>query len=305
MKCSMAALYLSVSRFSTTTWKLESINQAKELSQEISDPYLRMSIAQRESSLLRMTGNRSQSDDVLAKFISHKTNTKPDQHSPPVDARCNSRIGELIYSRARNLISADDLETAWHDLIRWRPINEDSPSSMEKTVQVSKNVSPGRILKMQGHFEESLLLLRHTFEQIEAEDIAAGDWRRLLLANVGDLYCELGQPADAQAMLIPELENMKLARSHNMSSGRRLQLVLAESYLRDGSYQQSIEVIDNVRRMIGKMKDPDNITKRNHFRAWTMLARIAHIQEHWEETLHCWKESFKILELLVFRHAGP
>lgn len=294
----MSALYLSASRFSTTTWKLESINQAKALLQEIDDPYLRMSIAQRESSLLRITGNRSQSDDVLAEFIGHNANTKPDQISPPADSRCNARIGELIHSRAENLIFTDNLEAAWHNLKRWRPIDGHPPSSMEKTVQVSKNVSLGRILKMQGHFEEGLVLLRQTLEQIEAEDIAAGGWRRVLLANIADLYCELGQPADAQAVLIPELASMKLARSHNMSSGRRLQLVLAESYLRDGSYQQSIEVLNYVRRIIEKMKDPDNITKRNLFRAWTMLARIAHFQEHWEEALHCWRESLKVLELL-------
>ena len=52
----MAALYLSASGFSTSTWKLESIEHAKKLTQDTNDAYLRLSIAQQESSLMRMTG---------------------------------------------------------------------------------------------------------------------------------------------------------------------------------------------------------------------------------------------------------
>ena len=234
LKYNMANLYLSASRFSTSTWKLESIKQAKKLSQDANDMYLRMSVAQRESSLLRITGNRSQSDDVLTGFVGRNANVELDQDRLPLDSRCNARIGEFFHSRAENLISVNDLEAAQCNLSRWMPIDEHLPSSMEKMVQISQKVSLARILKIQGHFGEALSLSRQILEQIEVEDIVAGGWRRVLLANIGDLYCELRLPADTQAVLLPELDRMKQAKSHNMSSGRRLQLLLAESYIRDG-----------------------------------------------------------------------
>ncbi|KAL8823071.1 MAG: hypothetical protein Q9191_006208 [Dirinaria sp. TL-2023a] len=302
LKRNMAALYLSASRFRTKTWKTECINQAKRLSQDINDQYLCMSVAERESSLLRMTGKGSQSDAVLIGFIGNDPSTKPETFR--VDLRCNARLGKLIHSRAENLLDSGDLEAAQTQLLRWTPIDDHSPSSMEKTVQVSINVSLGRILKTQGQFQDALGLLGRTFQQIESEDVMAGGWRRVLFANLGDLYCEVGRPADAQAILIPELESMRLATSHNTSSGRRLQSVLAESYIRSGSYQRASKVLANVQRVIQNKRENDNITNRNLFRTWTMLARISEGQEEWEEALHCWNAALTVLRVLG-KSPGP
>ena len=294
----MIDLYLSSSRFSTTTWKLEAVAQARKLSQEAGDPYLCMLVASRESSLLRMKGEILKSDEVLQDVMSRYIRHDGILMMPFGDLRCNAQAGKLIQSRAENLIFENDLEEAQRELDGWRPIHEASPSSMEKIVQVSINLTLGRLTKIQGHFERALSQLTPTFERIEAEDIDAGGWRRVLLASIGEIYCELGRPADAQRILNSEFDCMKLTKSQNMSSGLRLQLVLAESYFRDGSYDWSREVADTVRRVLERSREQNSISRRFHLRTWTIMARIAHMRDHWDEALEYWKESLKILDLM-------
>ena len=291
-------LYLSSSRFGNTTWKLEAIAQAKKLSQEVGDPYLRLLVASRESSVLRMKGETLKSDQVLQDSMSKYIRYDGILKLPFRDLRYNAQAGKLIQSRAENLISADNLEEAQRELDEWSPMDDVSPSSMEKTVQVSINLTLGRLSKIQGHFERAFSQLTHTLEQIEAENVDAGGWRRVLLANIGEVYCELGRPTDARSILISELDCMKLTKSQNMSSGLRLQLVLAESYLRAGSHDWSREVADSVRRVLERSMEHNSITRRFYLRAWTILARIAHMNGHWDEALGYWNESLKVLDLM-------
>ena len=291
-------LYLSSSRFGNTTWKLEAIAQARKLSREVDDPYLCLLVASRESSILRMKGETLKSDEVLQDSMSKYIRYDGILKGPFRDLRYNTQAGKLIQSRAENLISADNLEEAQRELDGWSPMDDVSPSSMEKTVQVSINLTLGRLSKIQGRFERAFSQLTHTLEQIEAENVDVGGWRRVLLATVGELYCELGRPADAQSILISELDCMKLTKSQNMSSGLRLQLVLAESYLRAGSHDCSREVADSVRRVLERSMEHNSITRRFCLRAWTILARIAHMHGHWEEALSYWNESLKVLDLM-------
>ena len=294
----MIGLYLSCSRFSDTTWKLEAVTEAKKMSRDLDDPYLCLLVASRESSILRMKDEILKSDvvldDAMTNFI--RDDSTPDP--PSKDIRHNAQAGKLIQSRAQNLIILDELEEAQHELKRWSPVNKVSPSSMEKTVEVTINLTLGRLSKIQGRFEEALSQLNATFQWIEAEDLDVGGWRRVLLATIGETYCELARPTDAESILIPELDFMKLTQSQDISSGLRLQLVLAESYLRIGFYDRSLNTADHVRRVIERSTVHSSITKRFHLRAWTILARIAHMRGQWDEALKCWEESLKILGLL-------
>ena len=47
-----------------------------------------------------------------------------------------------------------------------------------------------------------------------------------------------------------------------------------------------------------RSKEHNSITRRFYLRAWTILARIAHMRGHWEEALGYWNESLKILDLM-------
>ena len=294
----MVGLYLSTSRFGTTPQKMEAIRQAKKLSQDLGDPYLCMLVAGRESSIQRMKGEYAKSEEVLEESMSKYMRLDQSQDFLSKDPRYNAQVGRLLQSRAENLIFFDNLEQAQLELLKWSPVNDASSAWMEKTVQVSIKLTLGRISKIQGQFEEALAQFRSTFDRIVADEIDTGGWRRVLVASIGEVYCELGRPADAQSLLTAEIDCMKLTRSQNTSSGLRLQLVLAESYLRDGSYDRSKEVAHNVRSVLGGSKEHSSITRRFYLRSWTILARLAHARELWEEALVSWRESLKILDLM-------
>lgn len=291
----MVGLYISTSRFGTTTWKMEATRQAKKLLQGLSDPYLCMLVASRESSILRMKGENAESEEVLEESMRRYMRLDQSQDFLSKNPRYNAQAGKLLQSRAENLIAVDNLEQAQRELLKWSPVNDASSSSMEKTVQVSIKLTLGRLSKIQGHFKEALAQFNPTFDWIVAEDIDAGGWRRVLLANIGEAYCELGQPADAQSLLTAELDCMKLTRCQNTSSGLRLQLVLAESYLGDGSHDRSKEVAHTVRSVLEGSKEHNSITRRFYLRTWMILARIAHAREHWEEALGSWRKGLEIL----------
>lgn len=300
----MVSLYLRTSRFGTTTWKMEATRQAKKLLQGLSDPYLSMLVASRESSILRMNGEIAESEEVLEESMSRYMRLDRSQDFLSKNPRYNAQVGKLLQSRAENLIAVDSLEQAQHELLKWSQVNNASPSWMEKTVQVSIKITLGRLSKIQGQFEKALAQFNPTLEWIVAKDIDAGGWRRVLLANIGEVYCELGKPADAQTLLIAEIDCMKLTRCQNTSSGLRLQLVLAESYLRDGSHDWSKEVAHNVRSVLESSKEHNSITRRFYLRTWTILARIAHAREYWEEALGAWRQSLEILNLMQ-ASSGP
>ena len=264
----MIELYLSSSRFGTITWKLEAIAQAKKLSQKLRYPYFSAMVAVRENSTLRIEGETPKLDEVLMDAMSKYIRHNGTLSLPLGDPRYNAQAAKLLQSRAENLIFVDELEEAQRELDGWSPINVASPSSMEKIIQVS--VTLGRLSKIQGHFQRALSELDPALERFEAEDVDAGGLRRVLLATIGEVYCKLGRPANAQSVLVPELDCMKLTKSQNSSIGLRLQPALAESYLRNGSHDRSRDVARTVRRVRERSKEHSSTKRRFYLRASAM-----------------------------------
>jgi len=297
-KYEMSSMLLAASRFSSTSWKREAIERVKQLSQDENDAYLNVCVAQRESSLLRMLGEGASSNKTLEEFI-HSTILPGYDQLLEGDARWNAQRGELVLSFAENLIESGALTAARHELLQWKPINPGSPSSMERIVLRGRNITLGKTLKFQGHFQEALDTLNAVLQESEIDSFYEGTgWRRVLLSNIGDLYCELRRPADAQFLLEPELKQMIDSGSQNISSGRRLQLTLAESFIRSGMYEKAEEVLSNLGKLYGTIHDPDALAKRGMFRVWASLARIAHVGCYWDEALLNWNKASSALQSL-------
>lgn len=291
-------MLLAASRFSSTSWKRETINRIKQLSQDENDAYLKICVAHRESSVLRMLGEGTSSNKTLEEFV-HSTILPGYNQLLEGDARWNARRGELVLSFAENLIEAGALTAARHELLQWKPISPGSPSSMERIVLRGRNITLGKILKFQGHFQEALDTLDAVLQESEIDSFYEGtDWRRVLLCNIGDLYCELRRPADTQSLVAPELKRMIDSGSQNISSGRRLQLTLAESFIRSGMFVKAEEVSSNLGKVYSTIHDPDALTKRGMFRVWASLARIAHLRYRWNEALLHWNKASDALRSL-------
>ncbi|KAI4287789.1 MAG: hypothetical protein L6R35_002955, partial [Caloplaca aegaea] len=158
VKDQISSMLLAASRFSSTSWKREAINRVKQLSQDSRDAYLKVCFAQRESSLLRMLGQRASSDKTLEEFI-HTTILAGCDQSLEGDPRWNAQREELILSFAENLIANDTLTTARRELLQWKPASPKSPSSMERIVLRGRNIILRKTLKFQGHFQEAVEVL--------------------------------------------------------------------------------------------------------------------------------------------------
>lgn len=294
----LASMLLAASRFSTTSWKREAVNRAKILLEGDTDWYMHAQTAYRESSLSRMLGKLSDSNQTLESFV-HTTVFPGHDSGLEADARWNAQRGDLVISFAENLIQNGDLTAAKQELCEWNPIDPASPSTIERLVSRSKSITMGKVLRYEGRFQDALLYLQDILQESECDDFYEGTgWHRVLMSNVADLFCELDRPAEAKALLIPELQQMTDRGWQNFSSGRRLQLSLIESFIKCGMYDQAEVYLSNLKDVYGAIENPDVLSIRGQFRVWSSWARIFHLRSCWNEALDNWLRALEILNIL-------
>jgi tetratricopeptide (TPR) repeat protein len=113
---------------------------------------------------------------------------------------------------------------------------------------------------------------------------------------VADLYCELGQPADAEKLLQQELNPMRENRTQNSPTGRRLQVSLAETYLQRSMYAEAASLLTDLQRELPSSGFPDYKAHVNSFHTWVSLARISHRKSEWVEAISCWRHALRVLD---------
>ena len=288
----LVEMLVSASRFSTTSWKLQSIKRAKSLLDSVTHGYLHAAVAYRDSSLARMTGDRKRADEILEHFI----HLSAQFAKIPFDPRYNAYRVDLIISHAQNLIQQSDLTAGREELSKWLPLIQASPSTMEQSALRSRNITLGKILRYEGRFAEALAYLEEQLRNSDDEDVQeATGWRHLLLSNVTDLYTELNRPEEAEVVLERELMQMVSRDWSNSGSSKRLQLSLIEAFMRSGKYKKATEWLLPLKDHFEKVKEPDVLTKRGSFRVWTTLARIAHFDCSWNDALAKWRKALGIV----------
>ncbi|MCJ1314213.1 hypothetical protein MMC25_007893, partial [Agyrium rufum] len=298
----LAETLVSASRFSTTSWKLRCIERAKGLLNSDSHNYLRAAITYRNSSLIRMTGNKEKSNESLKQFIYASDYSKLSL----LDPRDNAHRFDLITSYAQNFVQESKLAAAREELSNWLPLNISSPSSMERLALKNRNTTLGKILRYEGQFAEALTYLEYLLEQSNDEDGGVEEtpgWRHLLLSNIADLYTELDRPADAEAMLESEIAQMRSENWAESGSSKRLQLSLIEAFMRHNKLQKAVQWLLPLQHHFEKIKEPDVLTKRGLFRVRTTLARVAHFRGQWDKALFNWKEALNVTESLGERES--
>lgn len=294
----LASMLLAASRFSTTAWKREAIDRVKILLEGDTDWYLHAQTAHRESSVLRMLGKLSDANQALESFV-HSTVFPGHDNGLEADARWNAQRGDLVISFAENLIHTGDLTAAKGELCEWNPINSASPSTIERVVLRSKNITMGKILRYEGCFHEALPCFQEALQGSESDGFYNGaGWQHLLVSNVADLLCEVGRPAEAKALLVPELQPMIERGCQNISSGRRLQLSLIESFIECGMLDQAEENLFSLKEVYEAIDNPGMLAIRGTFRVWSGLARTFHLRSCWNEALHNWSKALGVLSVL-------
>lgn len=169
---------------------------------------------------------------------------------------------------------------------------------MKKKVLQKRDVILGRILKNQGRFDEALPYFQKLFSALSDEEyqISSG-WQMVLFSNIADLYCEVGDPRSAEAVLEKELQIVYKRGWGNIACGRRLQLAIIESFIRRGSFSKAEEDLNRLIPIFESVAEPDMIQMTGYFRVWAGLARISHLQRHWDDALIRWYRAWKVVEV--------
>ncbi|KAK5994660.1 Protein SERAC1-like protein [Cladobotryum mycophilum] len=294
LKQAMKWLLLSSSRFRDNAWKREAIRRVNDLLKDDSNGYLNAWAASRESTLLRMNDHVTASHSALEEHINRIVLPGSDETS---DARYNATKGDLVLSFAENLIKDNELSRAKTELEAWRPLSTESPSTMEKIVVQSRSVTLGRILKSQGHFHEALPWFEKLFHELtDEEHFVSTGWQMVMFSNLADLYCEVGRPTAAESALQAELKVIYARGWENISTGRRLQLALIETFIRRGMFEMAETCLVKLLPQFEAITEPNVVTATGYFRTWVGLARISHLQSRWDEAFLRWNEALGIIK---------
>lgn len=290
----LASTLLVASRFSHAEWKLEAISRTKTLLEDNNDPFLNAWLAYRESSITRMSGMSQESSHVLEGFLRQRTTPGLSDLTP----RFNAQRGDLIISFAENLIRDGNLTAAKDELVEWKSLGTEY-STFERIVSRARDITLGKVLRYQGLFGEALTLLERVVQDSLLDDYFEGtDWYRVLISGVADLYCEVGRPVDAETLLLKELTQMRETGTQDIATGRRLQMSLAETYLQRNMYREAEPLLFDVHRAVTSSGTPSYKAQVNIFRIWVSLARISHMESHWEVTITRWKHALSVLDHL-------
>ena len=290
----LASTLLAASRFSDAKWKVEAISRTKKLLENDRDPHLSSWLAYRDSSVMRMSGMPRESEYALQTFLRDVALSSPEELD--ISRRFNAQRGELIISFCENLIRQGELNEAKAELMEWMPLGREA-STLETITLRARDTTLGKILRYQGLFREAFGLLEGVLRDSLLDDYFEGTgWYHVLLSGVADLYCELGQPADAEKLLQQELNPMRENRTQNSPTGRRLQVSLAETYLQRSMYAEAASLLTDLQRELSSSGFPDYKAHVNSFHIWVSLARISHRKSEWVEAISCWRHALRVLD---------
>ena len=242
-----------------------------------------------------MYGHHQQSQETLENFINAIVfggrGTRPDSED---DARWNAQRGELVVSHSENLILNDQLEVARRELLAWQPLNPAAPSAIECLVLRNRNTTLGRILRDLGNFNGALTY----FEELLKDALLDRHYEhtgqlRVILSNIADLYCELERANDAATIVESELSFMARKGVENIGSGRRLQLCLAEAYIKQARFKEAEETLIGLQAVIEDIPEPDLINKSYLYRIFYGLARLAHLNLETEQAIEYWRKALE------------
>lgn len=292
----LASTLIAASRFSDAQWKIETLSRTKQLLEQDDEPYLRSCLAYRESAIMRMSGMMQKSRSDLQGYLHHLTTSSREDFE--LTQRFNAQRGILIISFAENLIRQGKLSEAKAELAEWKALDK-SYSTLERITSRARDITLGKILRFQGHFKEALVLLEDVLQGCQLDDYFVGSgWYGNLISEIADLYCELDRPADAQELLLRELTPIMERGTQDISTGRRLRMSLAETYLVRKMYIEAESLLADLRQTFISSNAPDYTVRVNIFRIWVSLARVSHRQSRWEEALSSWRQALSSLNCL-------
>lgn len=296
----IVSLLLAASRFSNTTWKMACIKHAEEFLILRPTNFLHILCTYRKSILQRMSGDMTSSANVLDEFWKAIPTSAA---VPGLTPQTNAHLGELVISSAENDIRSWKLESARSTLQTWTAFHQSAPSTLERIIQRAIDITLGKILRYQGYFEVALAHLTSAYTKgLEEDEFEGSGWFHVQLSNIADILCELGRPGEAGKLLQPEIELLLAQGAENIATGRRLRVAQAETLLVQKMYTEAERVLLDLLGFYSESAHLDTAAKHGFFRVLIGLARLHHLQEHWQGALDPWRNALDVAEPL---NMGP
>ncbi|KAI9889407.1 MAG: hypothetical protein M1814_005343 [Vezdaea aestivalis] len=293
----LSQLLFSASNFSSAPWKKSCLKLLKSLSGAKDDSYLAAWIAQLDSRLLRLHNHIEQSQTVLEEFVQNQILSLHDKEISQYP-RWNSLRGQLMLSYSENLIQSYRYEDARQELLRWEPLNKDTPSTLESLTELSRDTKLGRLFYEQGKFSEALERFERVISLSQTKlELSKTGQNMSNLRCMADTYCELGRGHEIVRRLEIELEDLtqrNIPETAKMSMSLRLCLV--EVYLCVNDPTTARPIAKSLEPIYANMEEPNHRDRTARFRNSAHLARIAHMQGNWQEALDCWTKALALAE---------
>jgi tetratricopeptide (TPR) repeat protein len=224
------------------------------------------------------------------------------------DQRSNAQRGEVSLSTAYKLLKAEDLPGALEELDKFIPFDQArGHSCIESLLQERVDFLKSKIDRYRGEFSTGL---KSTRELIDRVDRQFGNLGCSLVANYGEVLCELDNPTEAEKVVRSQLKNMQTyGWDNNLSRVRILECSLADVLLRQGSYEEAEGIYLKLKVLV----DSHYRSRTSHlsyFHYLVGLAMAAHLDgrleqacSHWEEvrkTISQWKWVGGFCEMVYF-----
>lgn len=232
--------------------------------------HLRMAIAARKSTSLRLNGDYHQSDVVIqAAEKSIAVNTS--------DTRLHCSYGRLVLSRVENAILREEFDIADEHLTSWE-VKNSPPSGLELQVVRLKNTVIGRVSRYKGDFDNACHCLEECLKTVPG---AASRYH--IMHHLADVYCELRIPLQAHNLVLGEVNRLRALGKRELKTFRRLGLPLAEAYLEQNMFEEANAVLQELLQIYNGIIDHDSSDQLGHVRVMIGIARVKWHIKHWSE----------------------
>jgi tetratricopeptide (TPR) repeat protein len=284
---------LAASKIGDIPSRQNALNTAAGILEGQSPEYLRGALAHQQSILSRLRADFSHSEHVIEEFCrrspfldcSGPIGTvignfyrcfKPDS----VTKRSNAIYGRLHSSHLENLVQCDQYKTAEDEVDDWR--TSYNPSLMEGRVLPGRKVTISKIYRSHGAFAEVRSSLESCLKILLPQDMS----RIQVLCGLADVYCDLGLPEQAHAILAPEIKRNESRRGKMF---RRLLVSAIDAELGLCLYENGDRAVREVEAIFNNLSNLDVIDQLLHVRVLVASARIAYYKLQFSEALSRWE----------------
>ncbi|KAH8674440.1 hypothetical protein BGZ60DRAFT_404034 [Tricladium varicosporioides] len=264
---------VSASKFGGMSDRKYFLKIATDLQKDLQQTDIQAMVVHRESVLLRLNKEISNSRRVIEQFL--------DRPLTEVNPRLHSLLGLLHLSQAENWAYHFNHEKVYEEAQKWGP--GDNPSPMQLYVLRTKLKVLGQSYKGGGHFEDAKPAFEGCLAAMKPDDSE----RFLIKCHLADVYCEMDylkrkQHAapnivyleEAEKIVRPEIEHLQ-TRGRDLRHLRRLRLSLVEIEIIRGRQSAAECLIKELLANYNRLTEHDINDQVGHVRALIAWARIS------------------------------